>query len=256
MKKHASVLALALMMSAFAGSMAQAADLAPPPPPQIRPAVSDWTGPYLGAVLGGTCKEGDMYWHRDTDRNGSIDQVLGGFPVNGCGAIGGVVGGFNYQMDNIVFGVEGDWQWGGKTGEYASINDTTNPTAGNEEDYFKIKWEASLRARLGFLTTDKTLLYATGGISWMRGELGTTAPGKAAFRETHTGYIIGGGIEHALTENIHVRAEYLFSSYKSKFYGTFCSAASCSGVPTDVKYGPDQHTFRLGVTWNFPVSQW
>ena len=248
MKKHASVLALALMMSAFAGSMAQAADLAPPPPPQIRPAVSDWTGPYAGAVAGGVCMDTMTTLYQDLGKNGTIDNTFSDLPLNGCGWTGGLVAGFNYQLDNVVLGLEGDWTWGGKTGEHTDVIAPGNI----ERDHFKIKWQASLRARLGFLTTDKTLLYVTGGVGWLRGKAYETSPDTVSDQNTHTGYVIGGGIEHALTENLHLRAEYLYSSYKAKSYH-LVGAVDAADVKVDMD---NFHTFRLGVTWNFPVSQW
>ncbi len=270
MNTRTSLLALAAIM--FAGSAAQAADLAPPPPPapEIRPAATDWTGPYVGALLGGTCMD-TTNTTLDTVENGtdlnndgdftdpgeswdgtSTQQLTAGpYDLNGCGIHGGFVAGFNYQIDNMVFGIEGDWTWGGKTGEH---NDD------NEHDRFDIKWMASIRARLGVLATDKTLFYVTGGAGWLRGEAIDVASGTS-FENTHPGYVIGGGVEHALTENLHLRAEYLFSSYKEKTYGTFCAACATDGnsqtAAVDVKEKMENfHTFRAGITWNFPVSTW
>jgi len=257
MKKRTSLLALAAIMTAFAGKAALAADLAPPPPPppapEIRASVSDWTGPYLGVVLGGTCMDTNTTLSVDFvdpgDTDTSIDPAL-----NGCGFSGGIVGGFNYQIQNVVLGFEGDWTWGSKkTGRHTDITGAGD-TIG---EYYHVKWMASPRIRLGVLATDETLFYVTGGPSWMRGTMEDIITGQK-FTKTHVGYTLGGGIEHALTENIHLRAEYLFSSYKKKDYGPFfCSGCGTSGANITASNDMDQfHSFRAGVTWNFPVSTW
>ncbi len=252
MNKRTSLITLAAIM--FAGTAAQAADLAPPPPPapEIRPAATDWTGPYLGAVLGGTCMDTEYDLLLDTaPKDGNIDTIERDLPLNGCGLQGGLLAGFNFQVDNMVFGLEGDWTWGSKTGKHADYY------AGvPERGHYKIKWQTTLRARLGVLATDKTLFYLTGGFSWLRGMVKQTQPATYKFSRTHFGYTVGGGIEHAITENVHLRAEYLYSTYNDKTYGRFVNSSAME-PDVDVDLDLDNiHTFRAGVTWNFPVSTW
>jgi len=252
MNKRISLLALSAMMGAFATHAASAADLAPPPPPpapEIRTTVSDWTGPYIGAVLGGTCMDTQMTIYLDLGNDGSINDVFNGLPINGCGWSGGLLTGFNYQIDNIVLGLEGDWTWGSRTGKHTDI---VTPPGVIQRDHYKIQWQTSLRARVGVLSTDQTLLYLTGGISWLKGTLKETNPLVVSDSKQHTGYILGGGIEHAFTENLHLRAEYLYGSYGKETY-RFVGG----GDAADIRMGLDHvHTFRVGVSWNFPISQW
>ena len=269
MYKRISLAALAVFVTAATASTAMAADLAPPPPPapapQIRSSINDWTGPYMGAVLGGTCMETSSdyitYGYTDNNANNQYDpgernatptDILPN-DMNGCGFTGGVVGGFNYQIGNIVAGVEGDWTWGGKTGEHISNHYDNNNNLYTEHDRYDIEWMASIRPRIGLLVNNDTLFYVTGGPAWLRGKL-TDVNSGANFKNTHFGYTVGGGIEHALTENIHLRGEYMFSSFKSKNYGTFCPTCD---VAVNVDKDMEQfHTFRLGVTWNMPISTW
>jgi len=274
MNKRTSTIALSAFLFASIAGTAMAADLAPPPPPppapEIRPVVTDWTGPYLGAVAGVTCMETDVMHHTtfedgvtvndDDDFNDSgeswdgtstASRDVGPYDMNGCGVSGGLVAGFNYQVGDIVLGLEGDFVWGGKTGKHQDAN---------ELDTYKVNWMASVRPRIGYLANQNTLFYITGGPGWLRGELKDERTGTN-FERTHFGYVLGGGIEHALTENIHLRAEYLFSSYKDKTYGTYCATCATDGNPNtvsvDARENMDQfHTFRIGVTWNFPVSTW
>ncbi len=271
MYKRISLLALATFMTSAAAATAMAADLAPPPPPpapEIRPSVTDWTGPYLGAVVGGTCMDTNFsttttYTVSDPANEANPAQTNNDPALNGCGLSGGFVGGFNYQIGDAVLGFEGDFSWGqNKTGDH---HDTTS--AGDKiGEYYNVKWRTSLRARAGWLMNNDTLLYVTGGPSWLRGELEDILTSQKD-TNTHVGYTVGGGLEHAVTENIHIRAEYMFSSYKTKDYGPY----NCTACVDDVAGGDAVnensstvahhsldaiHTFRVGLTWNFPVSTW
>jgi len=271
MCKRLSLLALATFISSAAASTAMAADLAPPPPPapapEIRSSITDWTGPYIGAVVGGTCMDTDF--NTTTTYTVSSGGETAPAPtsndpaLNGCGVSGGILAGFNYQIGNAVMGLEGDFTWGqDKTGDH---HDTTS--AGDKiGEYYNIKWQTSLRARAGWLMNNDTLLYVTGGPSWLKGEMQDILTGQKD-ENTHFGYTIGGGLEHAFTDNIHIRAEYLFSSYKTKDYGPYNCSACVDDVAGGDAVNEDSstiahhsldaiHTFRVGLTWNFPVSTW
>ena len=243
MYKRISLLALATFMTSAAAATAMAADLAPPPPPpapEIRPSVTDWTGPYLGAVVGGTCIDGE--YDRVESGGGTADPDL-----RGCGFNGGIVGGFNYQISNIVLGLEGDVTFGGKTAKNIVQQDAITPI-----------WTTTLRPRVGFLANNDTLFYVTGAVAWLRSEWKDTGTGQKV-KKTHTGYVIGGGIEHALLENVHLRAEYLYQNYNDQSYtfncGT-CGVGGGAGTVTGTTDLGNVHTFRVGMTWNFPVSTW
>ncbi len=265
MYKRISLLALSAFMVSTAASIAAAADLPPPPPapaPQIRATAADWTGPYFGGVIGGTCM--------DTDTAVGIVDLTANTPsapqdpaLNGCGVSGGLVGGFNYQFGNVVAGLEGDFTWGSdKTGQHTDVTGAGDLIG----EYYNVKWMASIRPRVGWLMNDDTLFYVTGGPAWMKGEMEDIITSQKVSK-THFGYAIGGGMEHALTENIHLRAEYMFSSYNKKDYVFTCpgGGAGCAdpngdgddGYRATARNDMDQfHTFRIGVTWNFPVSAW
>jgi len=244
MYKRISLAALAAFMTSATAATAMAADLAPPPPPapapQIRSSINDWTGPYLGGVIGGTCMDGT--YDRTTSGGASSDPDL-----RGCGFDGGFVGGYNYQIGQMLFGAEGDFTFGGKTGKNISM-----------QDNLYVDWKSSLRGRLGYISNDDTLFYFTGGVAWLHAKWKDTGTNQSV-KNTHTGFVIGGGIEHAMTENIHLRAEYLYSNYNDKDYTFNCSSCGVGGGAGTVTGTTDLgnvHTFRLGVTWNFPVSSW
>jgi outer membrane immunogenic protein len=86
---------------------AEAADLPPaPPPPQapvfVAPPPFSWTGFYLGGNLGAG-------WN-----HGNISDSAGLFTWgtnNSTTFVGGAQVGVNYQISNVVLGVEGDFDW-------------------------------------------------------------------------------------------------------------------------------------------------
>jgi len=88
-------------LAAIAGPPALGADLitkAPVAPPVYAPPQFNWTGWYFGGNVGGGWTQGTV-----------IDTTTGGsFGAGNQGTfIGGGQAGFNYQVGNAVFGVEG-----------------------------------------------------------------------------------------------------------------------------------------------------
>lgn len=173
---------LVLAAGALAGALAVAApaiaaDLVLPPvvptaPPAPPPPVFTWEGHYAGALLG-------YGW-------GTF-----GAPVtaSSAGLVAGGFVGFNRQRDSLVFGLEADGLWSGRS-----------DGAGNE-----VNWTASLRGRLGF-AFGAVQVYATGGLA-VAGV--TTATPSAS---TEFGWTAGGGVEFG-GESIFARVEYLYANY-------------------------------------------
>jgi opacity protein-like surface antigen len=88
--------ALMVPVAAGAADMKLKAPPAPPPPPPFS-----WNGFYIGGEFG---------W---AHANGSVSDSLFGLSASTShdGFLGGGVVGFNYQTSNIVFGLEGDFDW-------------------------------------------------------------------------------------------------------------------------------------------------
>ena len=237
MKKHLFLLAFTAA-SLMPAATVLAADLDPPPPPveQLRPASYDWTGMYVGGWVGAACIDGTL--HDNTQA-----AVVGGtlpfdFLNAGCGWKGGVTGGYNFQMDDIVFGVEADW------GRSGSIVENTEAGA----DYnFRLNQIATFRGRVG-LAFDDTLIFATGGGAWARGELnGIVSSDPSHLQSDHFGWTIGGGMEHAVTDNLRIKLDYLYTKLGSaNYYSTTC-ATTCD---IDVNWG-EEHEVRLGLNYAF-----
>jgi outer membrane immunogenic protein len=102
----------------------------------------------------------------------------------------------------------------------------------------KVTWFGTVRGRLGFLPTDRLLIYGTGGFAFGRIEANSLltvgsgiigATGGFGFNcaipagtlpncfggnssRTATGWTAGAGFEYALSQNISLKAEYLYVS--------------------------------------------
>jgi outer membrane immunogenic protein len=236
MTKFLLRLSLAAAALASVSVAAIAADMPePPPPPDIRPATYDWTGPYLGAV-------GAMVF-LDTRYNpicpgGGCDPELAG-----DGWAGGVVAGYNVQWDDFVAGVEADWMWGGKNAE--DIVELVEVSFDNI---------VTARARFG-VAMDDTLIYITGGYAGidvdMDAVVGTT-PYFLSDNHWHHGWTIGGGIEHAIWDNLHVRLEYLYASFDEKVYDLLTGDLGDPGGLIEMGLD-DVHMVRAALTWNFQI---
>ena len=209
-------------------SIAMAADLEPPPPPvdHLRPATYDWSGGYVGGWVGSACIDGTL-----TDN--SVPQT---FENAGCGWKGGVLAGYNHQMENIVFGVEGDW---GMSNAIVTNNE------GGADYTFALDSIATLRGRVGY-AMDNTLLFVTAGGAWARGDVNSTVGGLADHLQSdHFGWTIGGGIEHAVTDQLRIKLDYLYTVLGDGHYGSPCG--SCD---VNVHWGTEQEV-RLGMIWAF-----
>jgi outer membrane immunogenic protein len=192
---------------AIAASAAQAADLpsryAPPPMIAAVP-VFTWTGFYVGVNAG--------YGWNTNDNNNFVDPVLGVVSTGGDdgGFVGGGQVGYNYQIGQFVIGLETDIQYadlgGGRNtfGQAAFLGDNND---GN--------WFGTVRARAGF-AFDRALIYATGGFAY--GDIGSgssvlVGPNGAfvgSSDSTNTGWVVGGGIEYAFTNNLTAKLEGLY----------------------------------------------
>ena len=227
----AAAAGLAVVLVGPAGALA--ADLPPPPPPpDIR---SDWSGPYVGGAVGGACMETHYIPSSGPDPD-----------LNGCTFVGGVLGGWNYQLgEDFVIGIEGDYMWGGRAG----VNHL-------DAVKYSIDGLGTVRGRLGWLHND-TLFYATGGIGWLDGTMNalvgpSSLPGSDS--KVHTGFVVGGGIEHAFTPNLHGRLEYLYGSFNDKNYDL---TVSTCGTPCIADLDFDNlHMVRAALTWNFGSYFW
>lgn len=225
-----------------------AADMAPAPvytKEVVAAPVASWTGFYLGGGVGfrsANISEQTLSADRPGFSNGDLmDPLTCSFAL--CGTTQSLdhtafrfspYFGYNWQFaQQWLAGIEGDAGFGSKT---SSINGVPLPGAGLFSfdnvpgDSFAVKtsWDASARARVGYLVTPGLLLYATGGAAWQRIESTSTCGPKNGFfscgvgnnftsvitdSTTKLGYTIGGGAETMVDGHWLVRAEFRYSDF-------------------------------------------
>jgi outer membrane immunogenic protein len=243
-----TAIALFGFSSGLALVTASAADLgnpAPAPvyakaPPIIEP--FSWTGFYLGGDVGGAWAKSD----------GTLTNADGFFPVpyslNPSGVIGGGFLGFNYQINQLVLGVEGDWQ----ADDLSSTSGPLAPDIGPYSISTKLDSYGSARARLGY-AVDHWLFFGTGGAAFGSWSTSYALTGSAPFVTNSTGiragWTAGGGVEYAFTRNWLGRVEYRHTDL-----GTTSFVAGSDTVPPNAAETGNKVTVddvRAGVAYKF-----
>lgn len=245
-------------------SVASAALLAGPALAADRPVTAaaplfTWTGFYVGANVG---------YGAGRFNHSVVGELCTFFcepfasraSASSGGMLGGLQAGYNWQFaDRIVFGLETDYQWvGGRAranwGEILGNGDYDVAL------HTRITNFGTVRARLGY-TVDRALLYVTGG--WAhgtveaRGTFDVCTFGGCQFNDISrklnlaSGWVIGAGLEYALTQNLSLKGEYLYVDLGGKrLYSTvydFGKSGGAARLNTHAKL----HVVRAGLNYRF-----
>lgn len=202
---HSKLFAFAALVlsSSFPAFAADMVYEQPPLPPQQQTAY-DWSGFYLGV-------QGGYSWNQATILGADQDIDSGSF---------GAHAGYNFQHGNLVYGIENDFNYNFEKGTDASL-----------------QWDGSGRGRVGY-AWDRTLFFATAGIAAAGGKVDAAGAGKKD--DILIGWTAGGGVEHAVTDNILLRGEYRYSDFGNKDFG--------SGIG---EVGATQNKVLLGASYKF-----
>ena len=194
-------------LAAAMGAPALAADLSLPAPP---PAWS-WTGWRVGVEGGGAWGRSQSIYADPRSPTYVGLPMTNPFAVSG-GLFGGVLG-YDWQVDKVIVGAEGDLSAVSQKGadnDLAPFNTTSE------------KWLATGRLRFGMSVAERWLAYATGGLAAASVEdtVDASADDTGVFSQTKTlwGWTIGGGLEAALSRNWSIKAEYLYVDLQKGTY--------------------------------------
>ncbi len=236
----------------------------------------NWTGFYIGGNVG-------YSWGRSSDTS-SLTNGAGTFlftsadKTNLDGIVGGGQFGYNWQMQNWVWGFEADIQGTDEKGSRAftcpaGICTPSTVSGGLLAALFlvpgaavplsldqKIDWFGTVRARAGILATPKVLLYATGGLAYGEVKSSEIAGGLAGFSSTTTnvGWTVGAGIEGVIGGGWTAKLEYLYvdlgrvsgsflTTIPAFGAGTVASGALTSSYSSHVT----DNVLRVGVNYKF-----
>lgn len=259
--------------SAWAADLARRSAVVPAIPMILT---YNWSGFYVGLNAG-------YSWSQNRNRynyllNGADPEDIAEFNAAGLvpfsfnGTRGGFAGGaqlgYNQRFGSLLLGLEGDLQYvdskrsGGHAFNFVDVGeDVAIRTAARA----RLNWLGTVRLRAGF-TLDRALIYATGGLAFGQARNGTTilsagisdgVPYAGLWRGessgTRTGWALGGGVEYAVTQNLSLKAEYLYYDLGTTHY----AIAGGSSDPTEgfgggfAKARLNGSLARVGLNWKF-----
>jgi len=272
MKKSLIALGVIALMS---GTAAKAADLVIyQDEPVTAPAQINWTGFYAGGTIGGSWSESKTRL-RGAVKPGEEWGRLAKKTVNPDGFIGGLFGGYNFQMPmlpsfmkNVVWGVETDWVWNSGDDSGTKKDIYLSQAGGNYHTKVRQEWNGSTRLRAGYAmgSEGRFLPYIATGVSYaniqakgsIRDNEGKTlierenGQSKEHFDKTQSraGWNIGGGVDYVppiMNDHLIVRAEYRFTDYGEDTYKWKLGGEKVANQK--VKFYSND--FRVGVAYKF-----
>lgn len=213
------------------------------PSPALAQAL-DWSGPYVGGRVGYGYQPEDTGERVEFDTNldgsfGDTVRTAGGANAFAPGFCGGTADSAtatecNQDKNGIEFGVHAgyDHQVAGTSMligvvaeiERSKVRDGVTAFSSTPAFYSferRLRGSAGVRARAGVIFGN-TLGYGTAGFAYGKVRRSFTTSNRVnTFTlsdddDRSVGYRVGGGVEHRLTGNISIGAQYLFTGFKDK----------------------------------------
>jgi outer membrane immunogenic protein len=205
-----------------------AADLAPrmyTKAPAMMDLGYDWSGFYIGGNAGYSWGRARTDGALTGTQNVSVFRTAGptlissvnsaiALPLTGRsnmdGFIGGAQAGYNWRRAQWLFGLEADLQ-GSDQRASGGVCTIAGCPAGSTvfTANYELDWFGTVRGRVGFLPTERVLLYGTGGLAY--GHFSADAPSfPVSWGSTRAGWTVGAGAEVAIDHNWSVKLEYLY----------------------------------------------
>ena len=181
-------------------------------PAYTAPRTYNWNGVYAGI------HSGAAFDRFDGTRKKSRNEVL----------LGGQLG-YNMQLGNMVFGMEGDMSMNGMG------NNSKRRGAGSSAD---MRYVSTLKARAG-VAFDRVLVYGTGGLAY--GSLKAT-DGLLSKTKSKMGYVLGAGAEYGITNNLTAKLEYNYVSLGKQNFQL---------GNTRTRVGVTEHLVKAGLNYRF-----
>jgi outer membrane immunogenic protein len=208
----------------------------------------DWSGPYVGAFGG--------YAFGNSDASGSLfDEGPAThltFGLDPDGFVAGLDAGYNWQIDSIVFGLEAEASYNfAEDSSVVFVSESSNGVVDDDHASVEFGFQGALTGRLGF-AADRTLLYAKGGlaiadIDQSAGDLdfgGVVDPSDlASFSKTLFGYVVGGGIEFAVSDSLSTFVEYNYSDFED--------TSVISLDEDNVSFSNSMNVVKAGINFHF-----
>jgi len=204
----------------------------------VPPACPDWSGFYIGGFGGYKFSTVDSnldlngLWTRFPEGRDAIESRAPRDVDNSGGEAGGLVG-YNYQWRRWVFGLEGDagYLWA-RDSRDSGIIAVDSGDGYDVHTSFKTRYLATFGPRVGY-TFCRWMPYITGGLAvgdldyrqhfsniFSRSIVGFTFHDEGSEQQTNVGWMVGGGLEYALTDHWHIRGQYQYIDLGSVDFNT------------------------------------
>lgn len=246
--------------------------------------IYNWTGFYVGANVGGAW--GRFGSSTVSDCSGpppgiaftyfcgplfpgdaAAVNAAGSGSFNAAGFTGGLQAGYNWQISNVVVGLETDFgafrlqgsrQGSGTLDQSWGIPFTVNTWANTD-------WLFTFRGRIGATVRPDLLVYVTGGLAVTRLYTNTSyadnngisfppgVTGNWGGSSIRTGYAIGAGTEYALSNAWSIKAEYLYLNFGGSLLnsGVIADSSGAYGQALSTKVDLTAQLARIGVNRKF-----
>jgi outer membrane immunogenic protein len=220
-----------------------------------------WAGPYAGIELGGNFQNNE--WKAQSVGPNNVFGVDSAYAKSDLSKAAGRIGGYGgYSLavaPDVIVGVEADiaGDLGGKksvAGIPGAAYGLQTPADGISA---RADWDASIRARAGYVLDPALLLFGTAGVAFEDNEYKASCPSggltswcaqpeTASKTKTAVGFTLGGGAEARISDNLSLRAEYRYADFSSTTVNLFSGYDQVS-----TKVDPSSHLVILGLTYHF-----
>lgn len=230
----------------------------------------NWTGLYVGGVVGGAFQDSDRGRACDFYTPGDCIQGTSKGKNSASATAGGTIG-FNYQLGSFVAGVEADYSWlrlhstNGLDTTGQNIGSAAMPAYVNGTGQIRNAVDSfgTVRGRLGYLFSPALMLYGTGGLAFGDTHqsgyynttltLGTDAPiGFQSYSNSmnrfKTGWTAGAGAEYAFNQNWSVKVEALYVNLGQRNQALIADA---NNILVFKQHDQDFVVARVGLNYKF-----
>jgi outer membrane immunogenic protein len=230
----------------------------------------NWTGFYIGGVVGGAFQDRDRGQACDLFNQGDCIRGTSKGKNSASATVGGTVG-FNYQLGTFVAGVEGDYSWIrlhttnalNTTGDNIGSAQLPVNTNGVGSIHNAIDSLGTVRGRLGYLVNPAFMVYGSGGLAFADTHqsasynttitIGTGDPQpflnySNRTNRFKTGWTAGGGVEYAFNQNWSVKTEAYYVNLGNRDQALYADAKNALIYKS---HAEDFIVARVGLNYKF-----
>lgn len=237
MSKSSLVLAVGLVAMATAASAADMRVKAPRAPAAVAE-VYNWTGFYIGGQVGGAWA--DYRYDNISLTNERVSH-------SASSVVGGGHAGYNWQINQIVLGIEAEASAADLNGSSISA---VNPVVSYSS---KIDWYATVVGRFGF-AFGRAMIYGTGGVAFadIRSSGVNGVVDSFSVTSQRTGWTAGAGLAYQLSPNWIASIDYKHLQFE-KYDLNGVTRAAIPFLLRGVDARVDQVTARISYKFGGPV---